>query len=96
MNKSILIVLTGSIACSKVIHLISNLSDFGYGITVLMTDSAREFVTKSDFKDRMIYSGPYLFISLQAHLLILIRRMPTHQIILFLLNWIKFIISVGG
>jgi phosphopantothenoylcysteine decarboxylase / phosphopantothenate---cysteine ligase len=71
MNKSILIVLTGSIACSKVIHLISNLSDFGYGITVLMTDSAREFVTKSDFKGiklKAFYDGSEMFDDEMSHI----------------------------
>ncbi len=61
-GKSIVIGLTGGIACYKAAHVVSRLAQAGANVTVLMTDAATRFVTPLTFQalsGRPVYTSQW-------------------------------------
>lgn len=50
MNKNVVVGVTGGIAAYKTCELVSRLTKAGYGVKVVMTDHAKEFVTPLTFE----------------------------------------------
>ena len=60
MQKKILIVITGSIAAYKTLYLIRILKEKGFLINVIMTDSAKKFITPlavSSLSEKKVYEN---------------------------------------
>jgi phosphopantothenoylcysteine decarboxylase/phosphopantothenate--cysteine ligase len=58
----VIVALTGGIACYKVAHVVSALTQEGVEVTVAMTDAAQRFVTPLTFQalsGRPVYTSPW-------------------------------------